>query len=156
MRCSFQGETYGEIRRRRILGAAGSIWIRSRIAAIFALIHGSLCYGTPAGLAFPLICLANAGIFEMASLRTGFPFGHYYFTAVMGPKIAGLPLLLALAYVGMAYLAWTLSRLILGIQNRGNAPNRSRLITPMPESGPAGDTFSALLAQAAGDCQGLA
>jgi hypothetical protein len=29
-------------------------------------------------------------------LRTGFPFGHYYFTDVMGPKIFQLPVLLLL------------------------------------------------------------
>jgi len=42
--------------------------------------------------------LSNLGV------RTGFPFGHYSFTNLMGPKLFAVPILLGLAYVGMAYM----------------------------------------------------
>jgi uncharacterized membrane protein len=45
---------------------------------------------------------------------TGFPFGRYYFTGLMGPKLFLVPVQLGLAYLGMAYLSWTLARVILG------------------------------------------
>jgi putative membrane protein len=51
------------------------------------------------------------------SLRTGFPFGHYIFTDLMGPKLFELPVLLALAYVGMGYLSWVLGLVILQCQS---------------------------------------
>ena len=92
--------------------------------ALFALIHGALCYGLRNSIAFMCICLLNATVFESLVLRTGFPFGHYFFTDVMGPKISGLPVLLAFAYVGMAYLAWTLTRLILGGRHTSLADRR--------------------------------
>lgn len=46
-----------------------------------------------------------------------FPFGHYRFTDLMGPKLLDLPILLPLTYVGMGYLSWVLDLIILGCQN---------------------------------------
>ncbi len=82
--------------------------------AVFALIHGAILYRTRGILTFVVLCLVTGNIFENLSILTGFPFGHYYFTDLMGPKLFLVPILLGLAYVGMAYLSWTLSSLILG------------------------------------------
>jgi uncharacterized membrane protein len=80
----------------------------------FALIHGAIFYRTRGVLIFFVICLVIGNIFENVGVRTGFPFGHYYFTDLMGPKLFVVPIQLGLAYLGMAYLSWTLARLILG------------------------------------------
>ena len=45
---------------------------------------------------------------------TGVPYGHYYFTELMGPRLFHVPILLGVAYLGMGYLSWTLGTLILG------------------------------------------
>jgi uncharacterized membrane protein len=82
--------------------------------AIFAVIHGAKFYRWRGILTFVILCLVIGNIFENVGVRTGFPFGHYYFTDVMGPKILAVPIMLGLEYVGMAYLSWTLARLILG------------------------------------------
>jgi uncharacterized membrane protein len=71
-------------------------------------------YRTRGILIFFAICLVVGNIFENVGVRTGFPFGHYYFTDRMGPKLSVVPIQLGLAYLGMAYLSWTLARLILG------------------------------------------
>jgi hypothetical protein len=68
-------------------------------------------------------------LFESASLRTGFPFGYYRFTDLMGPKLFDLPILLALAYIGMGYLSWVLGLVILGHQN---VPLSARKIVLVP------------------------
>jgi putative membrane protein len=82
--------------------------------ALFALVHGSILY-TPKGISvFATFCLGGAILAESIGLRTGFPFGRYYFTDVMGPKIFQLPVLLGLAYLGIGYVAWILAVLILG------------------------------------------
>lgn len=81
---------------------------------IFALIHGARLYGKRGILMFVLICVTVGNIFENVGVATGFPFGRYYFTSVMGPKIFHVPIFLGLAYVGMGYLSWTLARVILG------------------------------------------
>ena len=82
--------------------------------AVFALIHGAKLYRARGILIFVAITLVVGNIFENLGVRTGFPFGHYYFTDLMGPKLFAVPIFLGLAYVGMAYLSWMLGRLILG------------------------------------------
>jgi putative membrane protein len=81
---------------------------------VFALVHGAVLYRARDIIVFFAICLVIGNIFENLGVRTGFPFGHYYFTESMGPKLFAVPVLLGLAYLGMAYLSWTLARLILG------------------------------------------
>jgi uncharacterized membrane protein len=81
--------------------------------AAFALLHGRRLYGTRGILIFSAACLGSGSFFESLSLRTGFPFGRYFFTSVMGPKIFGLPILLALAYLGIGYLSWVLASLLV-------------------------------------------
>ena len=58
------------------------------------------------------------GICECLSLRTGFPFGHYFFTDLMGPKILDVPALLVLAYLGIGYCSWVLGVVLLGHRSK--------------------------------------
>lgn len=82
--------------------------------AVFALVHGSVLYGRKGMAVFTVCCLGVATLFESVSLRIGLPYGHYYFTGVMGPQIAHLPVLLVCAYLGIGYVSWVLALLILG------------------------------------------
>ena len=81
---------------------------------LFALIHGAIVYRLTGILIFFAICLVVGNAFENLGVATGFPFGRYYFTDAMGPKLFQVPILLGLAYVGMGYLSWTLGRVVLG------------------------------------------
>jgi uncharacterized membrane protein len=98
-------------------------------AALFALIHGARIYGSRGILIFAALCLGVGSLFESISLRTGFPFGYYRFTDLMGPKLFDLPILLALAYLGMGYLSWVLAVVILDCQNE---PLSGRKIVLLP------------------------
>ena len=82
--------------------------------ALFALLHGAIRYGIRGILAFVAVCLVVGNVSENLGIRTGFPFGHYYFTDLIGPSLLHVPILLGLAYVGMGYLCWTLGGLIVG------------------------------------------
>jgi uncharacterized membrane protein len=83
-------------------------------AAAFAWIHGALLHRFRGILVFFVICIFVGNVAENIGVRTGLPFGHYFFTDVMGPKLLVVPILLGGAYIGMGYVSWTLSRLILG------------------------------------------
>jgi putative membrane protein len=63
---------------------------------------------------FAGICLVIGNAVENLGVSTGFPFGRYYFVDLMGPKLFHVPILLGLAYIGMAYVSFTLAQLILG------------------------------------------
>ena len=78
--------------------------------AVFALIHGAILYRSRVIVTFAALCPVIGNIFENLGILTGFPFGRYYFTDVMGPKLFRVPILLGLAYLGMGYLSWTLGR----------------------------------------------
>lgn len=95
--------------------------------AVFALIHGSRAYGSRGIITFVAICLVVGNVFENLGVLTGVPFGRYYFTDVMGPKLLHVPILLGLAYVGMGYLSWTLGHLITG--NLRSPITGSRVVT---------------------------
>jgi uncharacterized membrane protein len=94
---------------------------------VFAFLHGAMLYGLRGILAFFALCVAIGGLIETFGVLTGFPFGHYYFTDVMGPKIFVVPIFLGLAYVGMGYLSWTLASAILG--GLPNPLTGSRVVT---------------------------
>src|SRR5580700_3725266 len=96
-------------------------------ALVFALVHGAVRYGVRGILIFTGLCLAIGNLTENLSILTGFPFGHYHFTDVMGPKIFQVPILLGLAYIGMGYCSWTVARVILG--DAGQPLAGSRLVT---------------------------
>lgn len=85
---------------------------------LFATIHGARVYRSRGILLYAILCLGVGTFFESVSLRTGFPFGHYGFTNLMGPKVFDLPILLALAYLGMGYLSWVLGLVILECQDK--------------------------------------
>jgi putative membrane protein len=83
-------------------------------ALSFAFIHGAQHYRRRGILIFAAICLVIGNIVENIGVLTGFPYGHYEFLPLMGPQLIRVPILLGLAYIGMAYASWTLARLILG------------------------------------------
>ncbi|HUE01343.1 MAG TPA: carotenoid biosynthesis protein [Bryobacteraceae bacterium] len=82
-------------------------------AALFALWHGAAAYSLRGMAVFVDICLAVGNGFENLSILTGFPFGHYYFTGLMGPGLLRVPIFLGLAYMGMGDVSWTLGRLLV-------------------------------------------
>ena len=84
----------------------------------FAFAHGSVSYGLRDMIIFALICVIVSNVFENVSILTGFPFGHYHYTDMLGPKLFLVPIVIGPAYFGVGYLAWMLARLILGEVSR--------------------------------------
>jgi putative membrane protein len=80
----------------------------------FALFDGARHYRLRGILVFAGLCILVGNFTENLSIATGFPFGHYYFVELMGPKLFQVPVLLGLAYIGMSYVSWTLARAIVG------------------------------------------
>lgn len=83
----------------------------------FAIIHGTRRYGFKNLLVFLIVCLVISNFFENLSILTGFPFGHYYYSDNLGPKIFLVPFLIGFAYFATGYLAWILAQAMLGAVN---------------------------------------
>ncbi len=83
-------------------------------AVAFALVHASRRYGVRGIAVFAGLCLVIGNALENLGVLTGFPYGHYEFLPLMGPQFLHVPVLLGLAYIGMAYVSWTVACVILG------------------------------------------
>ena len=105
----------------------GIVALHVLLPAIFAAIHGTVVGRTRQVLLFFAIAFVVGNILENVGVVTGFPFGRYYFLDLMGPKLFHVPILLAVAYVGMGYLSWVLAVVIFGTVH---CPlSRSRVVT---------------------------
>src|SRR6267143_3035192 len=80
----------------------------------FALIHGGSRYGWKTIAVFIVVTAIVSNILENSSILTGFPFGHYYYTDSLGPKIALVPFFISLSYISFGYLAWVFSTILVG------------------------------------------
>lgn len=81
---------------------------------IASILHGTKRYGLKNIAVFFAITWIVSLFFEALSIRTGFPFGHYYYDKLIGPRILDVPLVIMLGYFGMAYFSWILSHVLLG------------------------------------------
>jgi uncharacterized membrane protein len=59
-------------------------------------------------------------ILESTSITFGFPLGHYYYTSLLGPKIGLVPVFVYVSYIGLGYLAWLISTVLIGEVRRGS------------------------------------
>ena len=84
------------------------------VPLIFLVVHGSLSYRLRDLLVFAAITLVVSNSFENLSVLTGFPFGQYYYTDTLGPKLFLVPVLIGPAYLGTGYLAWSIARVLAG------------------------------------------
>jgi putative membrane protein len=56
----------------------------------------------------------TALLFEALGWRTGFPFGAYHYTAELQPQLAGVPVLIPLAWLMMLPPAWAVAQRVTG------------------------------------------
>lgn len=87
------------------------------MASVFALIHGIHRYGGKNMLVFFMISSVVSWTYETSSVLTGFPFGNYYYSDILGPKLGVVPIIIPVSYFCIAYLAWTVGQVLLNQQN---------------------------------------
>jgi len=94
-----------------LFGNAGEAvyYIQNLAWFVFVLVHGSKRYGWDNLFAFFTITFLVSWLSEAASIATGFPFGHFHYTELLGPKIGTVPMAVMPAYFVAGYLAWTMS-----------------------------------------------
>jgi len=74
----------------------------------FALSTGHAYATRGAGTAAVLVAVTGAGglAVEALGVHSGVPFGRYGYTAALGPALAGVPLVIPMAWTWMAWPAW--------------------------------------------------
>jgi uncharacterized membrane protein len=97
-----------------LLGGETTFWMVVTIAmAAFCFVSSVHLMGWSAALKFLAIGVTLGFFFETLSVHTGFPFGPYYYTAVFGPGLFGVPYIIPLAWYVIVYLSFVIANLMV-------------------------------------------
>jgi len=66
---------------------------------------------------------------ELVGVATGFPFGHYRYSARLGPRVRGVPVLAAAAWAMMARPAWVVAGRLAGRRRVVRVPLAAAALT---------------------------
>lgn len=89
-------------------------WAIVLLGAALSAVHAALSRGPAAGPALVLLVVVTAVAVEAVGLATGFPYGRYRYGAGLGPAVLGVPLLVPLAWLMMAWPSWLLAGYLAG------------------------------------------
>lgn len=84
-------------------------WTIVVLGAALSITHAAISRGPRAGLALLLLVAGTAVAFEAVGLATGFPYGSYRYADTLGPTLLGVPFLVPLAWLMMAWPSWVLA-----------------------------------------------
>ncbi|WP_433282380.1 carotenoid biosynthesis protein [Micromonospora sp. CA-244673] len=76
--------------------------------------HALLSRGTRTALALVAVATGGGFAIEALGVATGFPFGSYDYSGELGPRLAGVPLIIPLAWTWMAWPAWLTAARLTG------------------------------------------
>jgi uncharacterized membrane protein len=84
-------------------------WAIVLLGAALSVVHAWLSRGPRTGLGVLVLVGAVAVVFESIGLATGVPYGSYSYSDVLGPTLLGVPFLVPLAWLMMAWPSWLLA-----------------------------------------------
>ena len=102
-------------------------WTIVVLGAGLSVSHAGLSRGATAGLRLLLLVAGTAVAFEAVGLATGFPYGRYHYGAALGPTVLGVPFLVPLAWLMMAWPSWVLADRLTR-QVRASRRNAARVV----------------------------
>ncbi len=100
-------------------------WTIVVLGSVLSVVHAAVSRGTRTGLGVLLVVAVTAVVFEAVGLATGFPYGGYTYADTLGPTLLGVPFLVPLAWLMMAWPSWVLAERLAGPVRSGlRAPAR--------------------------------
>jgi uncharacterized membrane protein len=100
-------------------------WTIVVLGSVLSVVHAGLSRGIRTGLGVLLVVAVTAVVFEAVGLATGFPYGRYTYADTLGPTLLGVPFLVPLAWLMMAWPSWVLGeRLAAPVRPGLRAPVR--------------------------------
>jgi uncharacterized membrane protein len=100
-------------------------WAIVVLGGSLSVVHATLSRGARTGLGLLLLVAVTAVAFEAVGLATGIPYGSYTYSGALGPTLLGVPFLVPLAWLMMAWPSWLLAeRLAAPIRRSRRRPVR--------------------------------
>ena len=84
-------------------------WMIVLLGSTVSVVHATVSRGARTGAGVLLVTAATAVVFEAVGLATGFPYGEYTYSDDLGPTLLGVPFLVPLAWLMMAWPSWLLA-----------------------------------------------
>jgi uncharacterized membrane protein len=84
-------------------------WTIVLLGALLSVVHAGLSRGARTGAALLVLVTLTAIAFEAVGLATGVPYGSYSYDEALGPTLLGVPFLVPLAWLMMAWPSWVLA-----------------------------------------------
>lgn len=88
------------------------------LLATTACVHVASSVGVRAALVLVAVAAGGGLVAESVGVHTGFPFGHYAYSGTLGPEVLGVPVLVPLAWIMMAWPALVVARRFVGPRRR--------------------------------------
>ena len=97
-----------------LLTGSQTFWIGvTLLMTVFCLASSMLLLGGAGTAVFFLVGISLGLCFEAMSIRTGFPFGRYYYTPLFGPGLFEVPFIIPLAWYVIVYLGYVIANLMI-------------------------------------------
>ncbi|MFL9913045.1 carotenoid biosynthesis protein [Paraburkholderia sp. RL17-337-BIB-A] len=80
----------------------------------FAVLHGCASLGKRRTLVFFTLSAIVSWILEEIGVSTGWVYGHYHYSDMLGPKLGLVPVIIPLAWFMMIYSSWAVASALLG------------------------------------------
>lgn len=100
------------VRRWIHLPSVGNVGL-TLVLTLFALAHCAAMEGAKRALLFFLITAVVSYALEEIGVRTGFVYGRYHYSDMLGAKVGHVPVLIPVAWFMMIYPSWIVARAIL-------------------------------------------
>jgi uncharacterized membrane protein len=84
-------------------------WAIVVLGAVLSVTHAGMSRGIRVGAGLLILVAATAVGFEAVGLATGVPYGRYEYSPALGPTLLGVPFLVPLAWLMMAWPTWVLA-----------------------------------------------
>jgi uncharacterized membrane protein len=89
--------------------------VRLRVVALtlFAVLHAGSNFGWRLGFLMFFATTLITWLFEQVGVATGFVYGAYHYSEMLGPKLGAVPFLIPLAWFMMIYPSYLITSLIV-------------------------------------------
>lgn len=87
-------------------------WSIVLLGSALSVAHAGLSRGAGTGAGVFALVALTAVVFESIGVATGYPYGTYTYSDTLGPTLLGVPFLVPLAWLMMAWPSWLLGELL--------------------------------------------
>ena len=109
-------------------GLLGGMQLMTLSLMLFSLFHAWYMLGGRHTLIFFAIATVVSWLFEQVGVATGLIYGAYHYSALLGPKLGHVPLLIPLAWFMMIYPSYVVANLIADGAPTGTRGGLGRLV----------------------------